>query len=125
MNNEVSKYFQLTMSLAIESQANSGKFDNFLINTKINVCRLGAGSYNFMQKYVYMVTQKYSNIKMVCPFPKNSYYLKNVEFHDSDIPPIFPDTKAQITVASSGIIVGKKRLQEIFTMQTVAQFMKG
>ena len=78
-----------------------------------------------MQNYLYMVTKKYSNIKITCPFPKNNYYLRNVEFHDSDIPPIFPDATVQISIILSGIPVTKKRFQEIFNMQTVAQFVRG
>ena len=113
------------MSLAIESQPKSGKFDNSILNTKIDVCRFNVGSTNFMQKYVYMVTQKYSNIKIICPFPKNNYYLRNVEFHDSDFPPLFPDITIQITLAQKGIPMGKNKFHDIYTMQTVAQFVRG
>ena len=77
-----------------------------------------------MQKFIDVAIRKYSNIKMVCPFPKNNYYMRNVGFHDSDITPIFPDKNVQITVTASGIPVGKTRFQEIYTIQTVALFKR-
>ena len=114
----------MTYTVAIESRPNSGKFDSFVFDNKVNTCRFGTGNYNLLLKFVLMVTKKYSNINLTCPMPKKNYYLRNVIINDSIFPPLFFDMPVLLKAAASCVVVGKRRIQELYSMQTVAQVIR-
>ena len=89
----------------------------------MNLCGAKGGS-NFLMKYVFLMLKDYSNIKLVCPFPKGDYYVRNAEVYDHMVPQFFPEVRFQITIRLNVVVSGVTGMKELYTCKIVGYVKK-
>lgn len=80
-----------TIDCKFKSNPKSNEYDQQLLKTTINNCRLFQGiSSNFIMKTLLEnIENEKGNFIFKCPFGPTTYELKNIPFHDKYFPKIF------------------------------------
>jgi len=114
-------------TLAVPRDKYDDSFDNVILKTAANICKMGQGMLGeFISKMIMERIHESSDFRVECPFVKRTYRMTNFTLSDRNLPThlISENLRFALTAKIMGKIASMKNIVHLFTVKINGEIKK-